>query len=81
MTTPYDPAKEGARMDFAEAMSYGEYLQLDTVLSSQTCKSVAHDELLFIIQHQTSELWMKLILHELDAARDPDMINYVSIPI
>ncbi|MAW53495.1 MAG: tryptophan 2,3-dioxygenase [Geminicoccus sp.] len=70
MTTPYDPAKEGARMDFAEAMSYGEYLQLDTVLSSQTCKSVAHDELLFIIQHQTSELWMKLILHELDAARE-----------
>lgn len=43
MTTPYDPAKEGARMDFAEAMSYGEYLQLDTVLSSQTCKSVAHE--------------------------------------
>lgn len=70
MTTPYDPAKEGARMDFAEVMSYGEYLQLDTVLSSQTCKSVAHDELLFIIQHQTSELWMKLILHELDAARE-----------
>ena len=70
MTTPYDPAKEGAHMDFAEAMSYGEYLQLDTVLSSQTCKSVAHDELLFIIQHQTSELWMKLILHELDAARE-----------
>ena len=49
-------------------MSYGDYLQLDTILSAQKPLSPAHDEMLFIIQHQTSELWMKLMLHELHAA-------------
>ncbi len=49
-------------------MSYGDYLQLDKVLSSQKTLSGHHDEMLFIIIHQTSELWMKLILHELQAA-------------
>src|SRR3954470_6146841 len=50
--------------------SYGEYLRLDKVLSAQEPRSkpAHHDEMLFIIQHQTSELWMKLMLHELDAA-------------
>ncbi|EBA06839.1 tryptophan 2,3-dioxygenase [Sagittula stellata] len=66
----YDPGTGGARMDFSDAMSYGDYLKLDPILSAQAPQSAAHDELLFIIQHQTSELWMKLILHELGAARD-----------
>ena len=65
----YDPAKEGAKSDFSQAMSYGDYLNIDTMLSQQHCQSSAHDEMLFIIQHQTSELWMKQILHEMSAAR------------
>ncbi len=69
MTDPYDPATEGAEMAFDGRMSYGDYLQLDRVLAAQRPISEAPDELLFIIQHQTSELWMKLMLHELDAAR------------
>jgi tryptophan 2,3-dioxygenase len=55
--------------DFSKEMSYGDYLQLDKVLSSQMRLSDHHDEMLFIIIHQASELWMKLILHELEAAR------------
>jgi tryptophan 2,3-dioxygenase len=52
-------------------MSYGDYLRLDLVLGAQQPLSdpPRHDELLFIIQHQTSELWLKLMLHELRAAR------------
>ena len=65
----YDPAAEGARMSFDGRMSYGDYLGLDAILTAQHPLSEAHDELLFIIQHQTSELWMKLALHELAAAR------------
>lgn len=61
-------AQEGARLDFSQAMSYGDYLHLDQVLSAQHPLSPSHDELLFIVQHQTSELWMKLMLHELHAA-------------
>jgi tryptophan 2,3-dioxygenase len=61
-------ADEKAQLDFSKTMSYGDYLQIDTILSAQTPLSPAHDELLFIIQHQTSELWMKLMLHELTAA-------------
>lgn len=59
------------RRDFSHALSYGEYLDLDRVLSAQHPRSVPerHDELLFIIQHQTSELWLKLMLHELRSAR------------
>jgi len=56
-------------MAFDGRMSYGDYLQLDQVLAAQRPISKAPDELLFIIQHQTSELWMKLMLHELNAAR------------
>jgi tryptophan 2,3-dioxygenase len=60
----------GAHTDFSKAMSYGDYLQLDTLLSAQKPLSDRHDELLFIIIHQATELWMKLVLHELSAARD-----------
>ena len=64
---PYDPAQEGAEMSFAGRMSYGDYLHLERVLDAQQPLSSAHDELLFIIQHQTSELWMKLAIHEIRA--------------
>ena len=70
MTDPYDPAREGAQMAFDGRMSYGDYLRIDQILTAQHTLTPAHDELLFIIQHQTSELWMKLALHEIGAARD-----------
>ncbi|MBK0328684.1 tryptophan 2,3-dioxygenase [Rhodobacteraceae bacterium F11138] len=69
MTDPYDPAREGAQMSFDGRMAYGDYLGLDKILSAQHPQSTAHDEMLFIIQHQTSELWMRLAIHELTAAR------------
>jgi tryptophan 2,3-dioxygenase len=59
---------EKAQLDFSRDMSYGDYLQLDAILSAQKPLSPAHAEVLFIVQHQTSELWMKLMLHELSAA-------------
>lgn len=68
--SPYDPRREGAKMDFKDAMSYGDYLHLDPVVTAQHPLSDAHDEMLFIIQHQTSELWMKLAIHELTSARE-----------
>ena len=72
MTTPGRTetivAAEGAQLDFSEDMSYADYLQLDAILNAQHPLSPAHDEVLFIVQHQTSELWMKLLLHELRAA-------------
>jgi len=61
-------AAEAAKVDFAEEMSYGDYLHLDAILGAQQLRSGAHDEMLFIVQHQVSELWMKLLLHELQAA-------------
>ncbi len=70
MTTPINPADDGAQMSFDGRMSYGDYLHLDAVLSAQQPLTDAHDEMLFIIQHQTSELWMRLAIHELAAARD-----------
>jgi len=60
---------ERARLDMSRTMSYSDYLQLDALLAAQKPLSPAHDEMLFIVQHQTSELWMKLMLHELTAAR------------
>lgn len=69
MTDPYDPAREGAQMAFDGRMSYTDYLNLDTILAAQHPRTAAHDEMLFIIQHQTSELWMRLALHEIGAAR------------
>ena len=67
--TAYDPETDGAQMSFADNMSYTDYLALDPILGAQNCQSNAHDEMLFIIQHQTSELWMRLALHELSNAR------------
>ena len=64
------PDHDGARLDFAGAMSYGDYLRLDQLLGAQAPRSGDHNELLFIVQHQASELWMKLVIHELTAARD-----------
>ena len=54
--------------DFSGRMAYADYLRLDLILGAQAPRSAAHDELLFIIQHQTSELWMKLAVHELESA-------------
>jgi tryptophan 2,3-dioxygenase len=59
---------EGAQLDFSSSMSYGDYLHLDEILGAQHPLSPDHNEMLFIVQHQTSELWMKLMLHELRAA-------------
>ena len=63
--------EEGIERDFSGQMSYGDYLMLDRLLSAQRPLSVPpqHDELLFIIQHQTTELWLKLLVHELRSAR------------
>jgi tryptophan 2,3-dioxygenase len=69
MSKPEDIVRdEKAQLDFSRSMSYGDYLQLDTILAAQKPLSPDHNELLFIVQHQTSELWMKLMLHELRAA-------------
>lgn len=65
------PAEDGwhdAQLDFSESMSYGDYLSLGSILSAQRPLSPDHNEMLFIIQHQTSELWMKLALYELCGA-------------
>jgi tryptophan 2,3-dioxygenase len=73
MACPHNPteaivADEKAQLDFSESMSYGDYLHLDEILGAQKPRSPDHNEMLFIVQHQTSELWMKLMLHELSAA-------------
>ncbi|MHA7208512.1 tryptophan 2,3-dioxygenase [Arthrobacter sp. MDT1-65] len=63
--------EQGIERDFSDKMSYGSYLELDRLLDAQHPVSSPehHDEMLFIIQHQTSELWLKLVLHELRAVR------------
>jgi tryptophan 2,3-dioxygenase len=69
-----DPLESGIVTDFRDRLSYAGYLRLDRLLSAQQPRSGSaaqpprHDEMLFIIQHQTSELWMKLLIHELKAA-------------
>jgi len=83
MSTEKIVADEGAQLDFSPStgsgpagastssaldMSYADYLHLDEVLNAQHPLSPEHNEMLFIVQHQTSELWMKLMLHELAAA-------------
>ena len=77
MSAPQSPASdrpeqiaaaEPAQLDFSRAMSYSDYLHLDQILGAQHPLSPDHNEMLFIIQHQTSELWMKLMLHELQGA-------------
>jgi len=72
---PHVPAADddgwhNAQLDFSKSMSYGDYLSLGSILSAQHPLSPDHNEMLFIIQHQTSELWMKLALYELRAALD-----------
>ncbi|MCA0985341.1 tryptophan 2,3-dioxygenase [Halobacillus yeomjeoni] len=61
---------ENVHMDFKDRMTYGDYLKLDDLLSAQQRLSTHHDEMLFIIIHQVSELWMKQMLHELWASID-----------
>jgi tryptophan 2,3-dioxygenase len=68
MNTQNQHPAESAKLDFKESMSYGDYLHLDAILTAQVPLSPDHNEMLFIVQHQTSELWMKLLLHELTAA-------------
>jgi tryptophan 2,3-dioxygenase len=63
-TRPYAGAAD-AHLDLRDRLSYAQYLGLETLLASQHPRTDAHDELLFIVQHQTSELWLKLLLHEL----------------
>ena len=66
------PIEEGVYRDLAGELTYGKYLRLDELLGAQRPVSVPehHDELLFIIQHQTSELWLKLLIHELSSAME-----------
>src|SRR5690349_2729203 len=59
---------EKVHWDFRKEMSYGDYLGLNTLLSAQKPRSRAHDEMLFLVIHQSSELWIKLCLHEVSAA-------------
>lgn len=61
--------EEGLHTNFSKDMSYGDYLKLDRILESQERLSSHHDEMMFIVIHQTSELWMKLILHEMVEAK------------
>jgi tryptophan 2,3-dioxygenase len=68
MSTEKIVVEEKAQLDFSKDMSYGDYLHLEQVLGAQHPLSPEHNEMLFIVQHQTSELWMKLLLHELAAA-------------
>ena len=68
MSTEKIVEDEGAKLDLSNDMSYGDYLHLDAVLGAQHPRSPEHNEMLFIVQHQTTELWMKLLLHELGAA-------------
>jgi tryptophan 2,3-dioxygenase len=68
--SPVSPFEPGIVTDFRDRLSYAGYLRLDLLLSAQQPLSspLRHDEMLFIVQHQTSELWMKLMIHELKAA-------------
>ncbi|MEC3884421.1 tryptophan 2,3-dioxygenase [Halobacillus sp. HZG1] len=68
MTNHKKDGNENIHTDFSSRMTYGEYLNLNELLSAQNRLSSHHDEMLFIIIHQVSELWMKLTLHELHAA-------------
>src|SRR5258705_13748081 len=79
MTSSREPPRSlepGIVTDLRDRLTYGGYLQLDRLLSAQQPLSAQHgaaarhDEMLFIIQHQVAELWMKLMIHELKAARD-----------
>ena len=68
MKTSVDIDGEDIHWDPQDGLSYGVYLQLDPILSAQNPKTTEHDEMMFIIIHQASELWLKLCLHELNGA-------------
>ena len=63
-----DTTYQAAHTDFSHDLSYGDYLRLETLLAAQQPLTEAHDEMLFIVIHQVQELWMKLIIHELQSA-------------
>jgi tryptophan 2,3-dioxygenase len=67
--------------DLAAAETYGGYLGLDRLLSAQMPRSDQHDEMLFIVIHQASELWMKLLLHELAAAAEGIRTDQLAAPL
>lgn len=64
----YRPIEPGVTTDLAGRLTYDEYLDLGRLLTAQHPRSAHHDELLFIIQHQVTELWLKLLVHELESA-------------
>ena len=64
----YREVEKGIHTDLRDRLTYGKYLHLDDVLNAQHCLSDQHDEMLFIIIHQASELWLKLAGHEVEAA-------------
>lgn len=73
MAGPDEPKRDeenSAHWDMSRDMSYGDYLSLPPLLSAQHPVTSEHDELLFIIQHQTTELWLKQVIHEMSAVRD-----------
>src|ERR1700678_655110 len=65
-----DLSDEEVHWDLSNSLSYSQYLNLDKLLDAQRPLSYQHDEMLFIVIHQVSELWMKLCLHELNAVVD-----------
>ena len=67
-TSNLRPIEDGVTTDLSDKQSYGGYLCLDQLLSAQRPLSDHHDELLFIVQHQVTELWLKLLVHELRSA-------------
>jgi tryptophan 2,3-dioxygenase len=69
MTEREDDLEPGVRTDLADQLTYGRYLALDQLLACQRPVSESHDELMFIVIHQATELWLKLTVHELRAAR------------
>lgn len=64
----YRKIEDGVTTDLAGRMTYAGYLDLDTLLGAQRPLSDHHDEMLFIVAHQVSELWLKLLVHELRSA-------------
>ncbi len=64
----YREVEKGIHTDLEDRLTYGKYLHLDEILNAQHCLSDQHDEMLFIVIHQASELWLKLAGHEVEAA-------------
>jgi tryptophan 2,3-dioxygenase len=68
MTENRRELEDSIHLELTKGKSYGDYLRLEELLAAQRPVTTVHDEMLFIIQHHTSELWIKLLLHELDLA-------------